>query len=187
VNEVKPPTPSLGWSKDGQHVVLSDGWDLWSVPAAGGAAVNLTVNGKKDKIRYPTRYRLDPEEKGIGLAQPMYVSAYGEWTKKGGIGMIEPGKPGVKMLQWSDARYQQLMKAKHADTYVFTRETAKDYPDFYTAGPALDNPQRLTDASPRQKDFLWTSGSRLIDYTSTRGEKLQAALFLPANYDPAKK
>jgi dipeptidyl aminopeptidase/acylaminoacyl peptidase len=28
---------------------------------------------------------------------------------------------------------------------------------------------------------------RIIDYTSTRGEKLQAALYLPANYDPAKK
>jgi dipeptidyl aminopeptidase/acylaminoacyl peptidase len=195
VNEVKPPTPSLGWSKDGQSVLISDGWDIWRVPAAGGAAVNLTVNGKKDKIRYRTRYRLDPDEKGIDLSQPMYISAYGEWTKKGGIGLIEPGKPGVKMLQWGDARYAPtgpgagpgLMKAKNADVYVFSRESVKESPDFYAAGTSLDNPQRLTDANPQQKDFLWTSGSRVIDYTSTRGEKLQAALFLPANYDPAKK
>jgi hypothetical protein len=187
VNEVKPPTPSMGWSKDGQRVLINDGWDIWSIPAAGGPAINLTVNGKKDKIRYRTRFRLDPEEKGIDLSQPMYVSAYGEWTKKGGLGMIEPGKPGVKMMQWADARFQQLFKAKNADTYVFTRETVKEAPDFYVSGPALDNPQRLTDANPQQKDFLWTSGSRVIDYTSTRGDKLQAALFLPANYDPAKK
>jgi dipeptidyl aminopeptidase/acylaminoacyl peptidase len=187
VNEVKPPTPSMGWSKDGQYILISDGWDIWRVPASGGTAVNLTMNGKKDKVRYRTRYRLDPDEKGIDLSQPMYISAYGEWTKKSGIGIIEPGKPGVKMLQWGDARYQQLMKAKNADTYVFTRETVKESPDFYSTDPALDNPQRLTDTNPQQKDFLWSSGSRLVDYTSTRGDRLQAALFLPANYDPAKK
>ena len=35
-NVVKPPTQSLGWSKDSAAVVLSDGWDLWKVPVAGG-------------------------------------------------------------------------------------------------------------------------------------------------------
>ncbi len=45
----------------------------------------------------------------------------------------------------------------------------------------------MTDANPQQKDFLWTSGVRLVDYTSTRGEKLQAALWLPANYEAGKK
>jgi dipeptidyl aminopeptidase/acylaminoacyl peptidase len=186
-NIVKPPTPSMGWSKDGQYVLLEDGWDIWKVPANGGAAVNLTVNGKKDKIRYRQRYRLDPDEKGIDLDQPMYVSVYGEWTKKGGIGMIEPGKPGVKLLQWGDASYGGLMKAKNADVYLYTRATVKESPDFYQTGPMLDNGQKISDMNPQQRDFLWTSGVRLVDYTSARGEKLQAALFLPANYDPAKK
>ena len=47
VNVVKPPTPSLGWSKDSSAVLLSDGWDVWQVPVAGGQPVNLTVNGGK--------------------------------------------------------------------------------------------------------------------------------------------
>ena len=187
VNVTRPPTPSLGWSKDGQFVLLSDGWDIWKVAAKGGAAVNLTGNGKKDKIRYRQRFRLDPDEKGIDLDQPIYIGAYGEWTKKSGIGLLEPGKPGVRMLQWGDARYATLLKAKNAETYLYTRETVKESPDYYVAGKLLDNGQRVTDANPQQKDFLWTSGVRLVDYTSTRGEKLQAALYLPANYDPAKK
>ncbi|MGD0777640.1 MAG: prolyl oligopeptidase family serine peptidase [Candidatus Solibacter sp.] len=187
VNVSKPPTPSLGWSKDSQNVLLSDGWDIWKVAAKGGAAVNLTGNGKKDKIRYRQRFRLDPDEKGIDLDQPMYIGAYGEWTKKSGIGLIEPGKPGVRMLQWGDARYATLMKAKDADTWLYTRETVKESPDYYVAGKLLENGQKVTDANPQQKDFLWTSGVRIVDYTSTRGEKLQAALYLPANYDAAKK
>jgi dipeptidyl aminopeptidase/acylaminoacyl peptidase len=185
-NVVKPPRFPLGWSKDGKSVLLSDGWDIWNVPTRGGNAVNLTVNGKKDKIRYQTRYRLDPEEKGIDLAQPMYLRAYGEWTKKAGIGRLENGKPGVKMLMWDDASYGALLKARNADSYLFTRETFDESPTYYLADASLSNGQKLTNANPQQKDFLWSSGSKLVEYTSAKGDKLQGALFLPANYQPGK-
>ena len=51
----------------------------------------------------------------------------------------------------------------------------------------LERGQRVTDANPQQKDFLWTAGTKLVDYTNTHGQKLQAALHLPANYQPGKK
>ncbi|MBL8172881.1 MAG: S9 family peptidase [Acidobacteria bacterium] len=185
-NVVKPPTFPVGWTKDSKSVLLSDNWDIWNVPTRGGQAVNLTVNGKKDKIRYRTRFRLDPEEKGIDLGVPVYLSAYGEWTKKAGIARLEPGKPGPKMLMWDDASYGGLMKAKNADVYLFTRETYQDAPEYLVADAQLANAQKITDSNPQQKNFLWSSGSKLIDYTSAKGDKLQGSLFLPANYEPGK-
>jgi dipeptidyl aminopeptidase/acylaminoacyl peptidase len=188
VNQVKPPAPVLGWSKDSSALLLSDMWDIWKVPVDGGTAVNLTVNGKKDKIRYRTRFRLDPDERGgIDLSTPMYISAYGEFTKKNGLGLIEPDKVGVRMLQWGDASYPQLVKAKHADTYLYARGTVRAYPDLYVANAQLENGQKVTDANPQQKDIAWTSGVKIVDYTSTRGDKLQAALYLPANYESGKR
>jgi dipeptidyl aminopeptidase/acylaminoacyl peptidase len=188
VNQVKPPTTTIGWANDSSAVLISDEWDIWKVPVAGGQAVNLTVNGKKEKIRYQTRYRLDPEERGgIDLSAPLYVAAYGEFTKKTGIGLIEPGKAGVTMLQWDDASYRQLIKAKHSDTYLYARGTVREYPDLYVGNAGLENPLKVTDANPQQKDIAWTSGVKIIDYTSTRGDKLQAALYLPANYDAGKR
>lgn len=185
-NVTKPPTRPLGWSKDSNFVLLSDGWDIWKAPVHGGAGVNLTGNGKKDKIRYRLRFRLDPDEKGVDLSEPMYVGAYGEWTKKGGVGVIDPAKPGIRMLRWDDASYGQLIKAKRADVYLYTRETTQDYPNFYLAKASLDNGQKITDANPQQKNFLWSKGVKLIDYTSDKGDKLQGALYLPANYEPGK-
>jgi hypothetical protein len=44
-NVVKPPRPALGWASDGSALVLSDGWDIWTVPVDGAPAVNLTGNG----------------------------------------------------------------------------------------------------------------------------------------------
>jgi dipeptidyl aminopeptidase/acylaminoacyl peptidase len=183
-NIVKPPHRPIGWAKDSSAVLLTDGWDIWKAPVHGGAGVNLTVNGKKDKIRYRTRYRLDPDEKGIDLSQPIYVNAYGEWTKKSGIAVIPPGGT-AQMLAFDDASYAILMKAKHANVYLYTRETVSEFPDYHIAVGSGPGP-KITDANPQQKDFLWTKGSRIFDYVSDKGDKLQGTLYLPANYEHGK-
>ncbi len=179
-NTVKPPRRPIGWTKDSSAILLTDGWDIWKAPVHGGVGVNLTVNGKKDKIRYRTHYKLDADEKGIDLSEPIYINAYGEWTKKAGIAVIEPNKT-ARMLMWDDATYTTLLKAKHADVFLYTRETVSEFPDY-----RVMNGPKITDANPQQKEFLWSKGSRLVDYTSDKGDKLQGTLYLPANYEPGK-
>src|SRR5262249_51142336 len=117
----RPPTSPIGWTKDGAYVLLSDGWDVWQVPVRGGPGINLTPDGKKEGIRYrsPTQFPLDPDVRGIDLEKPMYVAMLGEWTKKGGIGRVEPGKAGVKRLVWGDAAFGPLRKARGADVFVY--------------------------------------------------------------------
>ena len=185
VNVVKPPIPPIGWTKDGASVLLSDGWDVWKAPAAGGALTNLTVNGRKDGVRYRRRISLDPDEKGIDLSAPVYFDAYAEWTKKQGIARFDGGRPGPTVLAWDDA-VTSIVKAKRADVLLYTRQTYKDYPDYYAGDPELKNGRRITDANPQQKGFAWSSGSMLISYTSAKGDKLQGALYLPANYEKGK-
>ncbi|HEV8215036.1 MAG TPA: prolyl oligopeptidase family serine peptidase, partial [Gemmatimonadaceae bacterium] len=99
-------------------------------------------------------------------------------------------------LVWEDAKFA-FQKAKDADTYVFTKQTAIDFPNYYVTNGDLVNPssstaaikaaRQLTDANSQQKEFAWTSGVKLINYTSAKGDKLQGALYLPANYEPGKK
>lgn len=186
-NVVDPPIYPyyFGWVKDGGSVLLYDNWDVWNIPVHGGQGVNLTLNGKKDGIRYQRRFQLDPEEKGIDLSQPLYIHVYGEWTKKAGIAVIEKGNPGAKRLLWDDAVFS-LMKAEDADVFLYTKQTYKDYPDYYVTDRTLKNGEKITEANPQQKDFLWSEGVMLLDYESAEGDKLQAALFLPANYEEGK-
>ena len=186
VNVVKPPTPFVGWSKDGKYVLLSDNWDIWQVPVGGGPAVNLTINGRSEQIRYRRPAILDPEQRGFDLAKPLYLDVYSEWTKKDGIGMIEPGKPGVKRLMWDEASYGGVIKAKKAEVYLYTRQTYKDPPDYFVTDATLSNGKRLTNLATGQEKFLWSSGTILVDYTSAKGDKLQGALHLPANYEKGK-
>ena len=187
VNVVKPPTPFFGWSHDGKYVLLSDNWDIWQVPVSGGSATNLTVNGRKEQLRYRRPVILDPEQRGYNLSQPLYLEVYGEWTKKDGLVIIDPGKPGVTRVMWDEAAYGNLAKAKKADVYIYTRQTYKNAPDFYLADASLTNGKVLTDLNAGQEKFRWTSGTLLVDYVSDKGDKLQGALHLPANYEKGKQ
>ncbi|HSK08787.1 MAG TPA: prolyl oligopeptidase family serine peptidase [Vicinamibacterales bacterium] len=189
-NVVKPPTPALGWSLAGDAVLLSDGWDLWRVPVAGGPATNLTVNGRKDQVRYQRRLSLDRDERGIDFGQPMLVTVLGDWTKKGGVARIDPGKPGARPLLWDDAMFARVMKAQKADVYVYSRETLANPPDLYVADASLAGGRKLTALDAQLAKHEWSAGAMLVDYKPAQkmpaADRLQAALYLPANYEKGK-
>jgi dipeptidyl aminopeptidase/acylaminoacyl peptidase len=192
-NVTKPLTPFVGWSSDSKWLLVHDLWDIWEVSANGGGvpAVNLTRNGRPEHIRYQYRFVLDPEEKGIDIAQPLYVSMYGEWTKKSGIGRIGAGKAewqaGVESLVWEDAGVGSLSKAKHAAVYAFSREDFSKPTEFFVGGPLLKDAVQATHNAPLADRYTWSAGVRLVNYVSEKGDSLQGALFLPAGYEQGKK
>jgi acetyl esterase/lipase len=184
----KPPAPMLGWSRDGKFVFLSDEWDIWQVGIDGAGGTNLTGNGRTDAIRYRGLTQHEPEPKpGIDLAKPVYVSLYGEWTKKSGVARIDPGKAGVSVLLWGDCNYGLPQKARDSEVFAFIRQTNADYPDYYLCGATFKDPKKVTEANPKQKEYAWSAGTRLIEYKGCGGKRLQGALYLPANYEPGKK
>src|SRR5262249_13710197 len=147
------------------------------------------LNGKKEGIRYrgAGQFLSDPDVRGIDLEAPIYVTMLGEWTKKGGIGRVDPGKPGVNRLVWDDAAFGPLQKARGADVFIYTRETWMDCPDYHATDGGFSRRMRLTVAMPQQKHFAWSSGVRIIDYETPKGERLQGLLYLPANYEEGKR
>jgi dipeptidyl aminopeptidase/acylaminoacyl peptidase len=193
-NVTKPLTALIGWSADSKYLLIRDLWDIWQVSAsAQEPPVNLTRDGRTNRIRYQYRFVLDPEEKGIDLSQPVYVSVYGEWNKKGGIARIMPGKKGMGLqagaenLVWEDASIGWLSKAKHAEVYTYGTEDFNKPTEFLVGGPQLKGAQQLTKNAPQESLYTWSAGVRLVNYVSDKGDSLQGALFLPAGYEEGKK
>ncbi len=185
------PIAPRGWSRDGTAVLLSDNWDVWKVPASGnGAAVNLTGDGKRNQIRYrqiyPFRTGRPDSNPGVDLSKPLHFATYGEWTKKEGLSRVDPAKPGAQPVFFEDARFS-ILKARDTDLYLYTRQTFTEHPNYSVFNPGFKWGYPITDVNPQQKEFAWSSGTRLIDYTNDKGVKLQGALYLPANYEQGKK
>lgn len=201
-NNLYPPSISpVGWAKDGSAVLLNDNWDVWLVSVKPGTpAVNLTGNGRKDQVRYQRLYDFENaggggrggrgggggRSEGIDISKPLYFATYGEWTKNEGLARVDAKKPGATSLFSDDARFS-ITKASDANTYMYTRQTFTEYPNWWVFGTNFKDGYRITDVNPQIKELAWSSGTRLIDYTSDKGDKLQGALYLPANYEPGKK
>jgi dienelactone hydrolase len=186
---IKPPNIPVAWSKDGGTVLLTDRWDIWAVPLATGRPINLTVNGKKAGIRYSTiNQSLTGGTSGrVDLTKLWYVAARAEFAKDAGVVRIDGSTPGAHRTLWDSASFSTIVKATDANTVIYTRATPLDFPDYYLTDISLAKGSRITDANPQQREYLWPSGTIVVDYIGPKGEKLQASLLLPANYEKGKK
>ena len=183
-----PPTPAWGWTSDSREILIRDNWNVWKVTSDGKKFENITLDGERDGKRYQYRFRLDPDEEGIDLRQPMFMRVFDEATKKSGIAKIDRGRRGLSLLLWDDAIYGSLLKAKDGDLYFFTRETVTDPPDYFvSAATDLSSSKKITGIFPEQENFALSPGSRLISFVSDMGDTLRAALFLPAGYREGEK
>lgn len=203
-NLYPPPITPRGWASDNSAVLLYDNWDVWKVPVnpSAGRAVNLTGDGRRTQVRYNRLYQFDApgagrgggggrfggpgNDDGIDLSKPLYFGTYGEWTKKEGLSRVDPGKAGASQLVFDTARFN-ITRARDADTFMYTRQNFTEYPNWWVFNAGFKDGYRVTDANPQMKDLPWSSGTRLIDYRSDKGDRLQAAMYLPANFDPSKK
>jgi dipeptidyl aminopeptidase/acylaminoacyl peptidase len=69
---------------------------------------------------------------------------------------------------------------------MLTASTFNEFPDILVTDPSFRNPRKVTNANPQKADLLWGAGE-LIGFRNADGVPLQAALYKPENFDPAKK
>ena len=192
----KPPFGVAGWMTDDAAVLLYDKYDMWAVAADGSGAERLT-NGTSEEVRFrlvrpelAVQSRWAPpafesrEEEWIDLDAPVYLSLYGEWTKKSGYGMLEHGE--VDRLVWLDENVGSLAKAEEAMVFGYVAQDFDDSPDLFVAGPDLGNAKQVTETNPFHDDYAW-GHSELIDYTTDSGRTMQGALYYPAGYEPGQQ
>ena len=193
-----------GWSKDGKYVLLNHKYDVWALPLEGGAAIDLTRGvGAAQQIQFRV-VRPDrragrggrgggifgaglggDDDEGLDLTKPLLLSAYGEWTKKSGYWTASLGKAPAPLV-FADKQIGQAQKSDKADRVIFTEQTFNEFPDYWVSTTAFATPRKVTDANPQLHEYAW--GSKvLIEYTNSKGKKLQGTLTLPAGYQPGKK
>lgn len=181
------PNPSFGvagWTKDGKTVVVNHKFDLWTLNIDGTGGQNLTGNhGTENSIRY--RLMRTDDEVFVDLKKPILLSSYGEWTKKSGYSRLAAGRA-PQTLIYDDASFSRVTKAQKAEKYLFTRQTFVDFPDYYVSSGIFSDMKKITDANPQQADYAW-GRSILMDFTNSKGDKLQATVTLPAGYEPGKR
>ncbi|MCE7991688.1 MAG: prolyl oligopeptidase family serine peptidase [Roseivirga sp.] len=181
----KFPYRFISWEQSGKSFFIHSKYDVWQFWADGSRSRKIT-DGKATGTLHRIVY-VDFENRGkpIDEKAAMYVSLFGEKSKKSGYGSVVPGKP-LKTHVWQDARVGRLTKAKEADQYAFVSETFSDSPDYFTVSGDFSDVKQVSETNPFQKDYLWGK-SELVTYKNHNGKELQGVLYYPANYEAGKK
>jgi dipeptidyl aminopeptidase/acylaminoacyl peptidase len=188
LNDV-PDYPSsyglAGWTTQDDYLMLYDRYDLWLIdPSGRQKPVNLT-NGRESKVRM--RYiRTNPEERAIEEVKPLLLHFRDEKTREEGYLWYDIHAGSKRIVQQGPYSYRpQVLKARNAVRYLFSRESYQEFPDLLYSSNLSDF-VKISQANPQQKDFGWGSIS-LYEWTSLDGQKLQGLLVKPAGFDPSRK
>lgn len=178
---------AAGWTSDDRHLLLYDRYDIWQFdPQGASAPVNLTVNGRRDRLSYRL-LTLDPEARFVDPSASQLLLAFNEKTKGSGFYAAHLSKAAApRCLLAGDFMLKTPLKARKADAVVYTSETYQQYPDLLLSNLSFKKSIRLTDGWKQQQDFLWGS-AELVSWTSLDGTPLEGVVYKPANFDPTRK
>jgi len=181
------PYGSAGWTEGDASVVLYDRYDLWAVQLNDLNARNLSQGwGRKNglQLRQIVLDSEEPEHKPLPAAGLMLGATHLLKRDTGFYQLPLAGGQPQRLLH-ADKLLGTVIKAKQADTLLYTQQSFSEFPDLWASTTALLAPKKISQANPQQADYLWGT-QELMDYTSADGKKLQALLTKPANFDPAK-
>ncbi|WP_151173419.1 S9 family peptidase [Pseudoalteromonas ruthenica] len=169
-----------GWYKDGSKVLINSKYDIWAFDVESGEAQVLT-QGQAKQVQYRV-VNLDDDKLGFDDQEQLLLRAFNVNNKQTQIGALDLANNTVRTLLAGEARFDVKMKAKHADKYIFTKQSYHQFPDFWQADAQLTNPRQITDLNPQISQFKWGQKPELVSYKGYDGEDLQGVLIKPADY-----
>ncbi|MDR1918857.1 MAG: prolyl oligopeptidase family serine peptidase [Tannerellaceae bacterium] len=176
-----------GWTKDDKALLLYDRFDIWQFdPTASAPAINLTVNGRPNKISY-RRIQLDEDETAIDLKEKQWLRGFNQRSKGYGYYAARFSSPAApEVLLAGDYMLSVPIKAKKADALIYTSETFARYPDVCLSDLTFKHSAQLTQGGRQQDAFLWGT-AELTSWISLDGRRLEGVIYKPADFDPGKQ
>ncbi|HWT07025.1 MAG TPA: prolyl oligopeptidase family serine peptidase, partial [Xanthomonadales bacterium] len=188
-----PPYGNGGWLAGDRGVLLYDEYDVWLADPDTGAATNLTRGaGRKSRTVY-SPVSTDPDATSFPADKPLLLSLIDTRDYSSGYARVAPGGgvPAV-LFKAPEVVYgvrnvfngglhdftMAPLAAKHADRYVFARESFRSYRNLWATDASFHALTKVTDANPQQAKYRWGT-ERLIAYTSAGGTPLRAIMLVP--------
>ncbi|MEN9371425.1 MAG: hypothetical protein RLZZ64_500, partial [Bacteroidota bacterium] len=183
------PTPYglMRWEKNDAALYVYDRFDIWKLDPNGKALPKMVTGGWGRKNHTSFRYlSLDPEERNILADQKLTLRVFNEKNKQAGFAHLQLGvDKEPRLYQIGQYALGNLIKAKNADAYVYTKETYSQSPNINFSAD-LKQSRQLSSINPQQKDYNWMT-AELFTWKAYDGKIATGIVYKPENYDPKKK
>lgn len=182
-----------GWTDDGKNVLLYDANDIWLVAIDGSSYKRLTRGYEKNLVYRitPTEYDWRSQSNYDGrnptifdLSKDLLLEARNTDNWSTGC-FIYNDKSKEQPLVYEASKIDEIRKSKNS-AYIFQTQTFNQSPRLEFRRKNQTASKILFQSNKQQKEYSFGK-SELLYYDNSKGQKLKAALFYPANYDPTKK
>ncbi|PWA09895.1 S9 family peptidase [Flavobacterium laiguense] len=183
---------NVGWSKNDDEIILYDQYDLWAIKADGSTFRRLT-HGREKKIAFKIATRSDFElytinfdgfkSKTINLDGDLILHGEGFDEKTGYFKW--KNDTGELPIVYGDRYIDQMHYIQKQQSYIY-QEQKFDLSPRLMFQKNSTAPKPFFESNPHQAKYQWGT-AKLIPFRNSKGKELKAALYYPANYDPAKK
>lgn len=178
---------AAGWTENDGSLLIYDRYDIWKFdPAVAKEPINLTVNGRKNRIIYRL-VNLDKEERFIDLSKRQLLKGFNEITK--GYGYYNTRlsvSAAPRELLAGNYMLRNIAKAKNTEDLIYTMETFERYPDIYYSTLNFKKSLQLTQGGKQQEGYRWGT-AELVSWKSLDGQMMEGVVYKPADFDPNKK
>ena len=181
-----------GWSRDGKNVFLYDANDIWLAALDGSTCTRLT-KGREENIVFriaPVEYQGLPSDyngrvsAAFDMSKDILLEAQHAENWSTGY-FIYNRKSGEKALTYGASKIDEIRKSKN-NIYIFQNQTFNQPPRLELK-KKNDIGSKILFESNKQHAAYFFGKSELLYYSNSKGEKLKAALFYPADYNPTQK
>lgn len=188
--DVPEPYGIAGWLNNDKFVYLYDRYDIWEVDPTGKKAPAMITFGKgrQEKTRFRV-LKLDEEQKFYNPGDLLVLSAFQDSSKYNGFYSLQLQAKNEKLrrpqqLVLGPNSYLDLVKAKDANAYTYTRASYTESPNVYTG--ELNKAVKISNTNPQQQEYNWGTAS-LYKWTTFTGKQSEGILYKPEDFDPNKK
>lgn len=175
-----------GWINKSESFLIYDKFDIWKFSTRSFKGENLTKSeGRKNFLQFRVM-KLNKKARFFKSDEELLVRAYNDKEKYTAIYKLDLDNNKLEALTENYKKFTIKAKAEKSDKILFTRESYREYPDFWITDSDFDSPEKITDLGKQIKEFKWGT-PELIDWLSADGTPIQGILIKPENFDPAKK
>lgn len=180
------PLGIIGFDRAEETVYLRAEYDIYRYSMTTRELTPFTFKeGLNKKIKFsPRSWERDSV---YVVPSNMYLMGFDEKTKDEMIyAWPTAGEKSMRKLYQTPHTINTVQKSKNSEQIILRKSNLRDYADLYAMDGNFKNEKRISTSNPQQSEYNWAT-VELMDYTSYDGQKLQALLYKPENFDTTKK
>ncbi|HET9444868.1 MAG TPA: prolyl oligopeptidase family serine peptidase, partial [Steroidobacteraceae bacterium] len=174
------------WNANGKELYVIDPLQraVWKVRLEDSSSTKL-LSLPEEQVLGVVHYARSAigAEAGPGALQ---VFTGHERTKQVSMHEIDVGSGSSRKLWSEDAQISGVVASADSKLLAYVQQRTDAAPDIWVRAARAGRARRITHASPEFDAYVF-GRSRLIEWNTASGQRLQGALILPAGYTPGKR